>query len=336
MKFLMLAPVAGLAVPRLSHWPLPNCLRLHGEGAAFSELVALDFTEPQEVIASLRRDLGQRTLNDLIQSQVFFVDPFEIKDPITGWLDGNCVDHMCHKYFGFLNHFLLSLWAVKDFAFALPTVFLLSTSLAYRFSTLRGWVTDCSAGEGTTMFTADEIHQGQILAAVLGRISRKPRNPDSSNKSTAGIERLSACTADRSRVDKTLLFLCEARAMPDLGMRIAHYCSSLEAMFCSDDGEIAHQLAERVAWFIEPGNDQRKETYQKVKEAYTIRCRILHGEFLKPKKLPDLVRISRNCDVLLRSVILRIANHPEHASLFAEKDGNFRDYFQQLVLGALK
>ena len=83
-------------------------------------------------------------------------------------------------------------------------------------------------------------------------------------------------------------------------MKILHYCTAFEALFASSTGELTHQLAERVACFLEPPGEARVQIFKTFKLAYGFRSRIAHGGTVVKKDLPELIEMSIACDDYLR------------------------------------
>ena len=53
------------------------------------------------------------------------------------------------------------------------------------------------------------------------------------------------------RLSRALYFIGAARGSRDLGVKMMHYCTALETLFSTSQAELAHQLSERLAHFIE-------------------------------------------------------------------------------------
>jgi hypothetical protein len=51
-----------------------------------------------------------------------------------------------------------------------------------------------------------------------------------------------------------------------------------EAVLSTDKNEITHQIAERTAYLLEKGEDQRYKTYRRMKQLYNTRSRVVHGD----------------------------------------------------------
>jgi hypothetical protein len=162
-------------------------------------------------------------------------------------------------------------------------------------------------------------------------VNVKPGTAEQKNKSCLlsalsalglGIEGFpSVFSADQSRLSKGLLMLQAGRQSEDMALKIAHYCACFEILFNSSSGtgEIAHQLAERMAFFLSTSANERVAIYDDVKNAYNVRCEIFHGKFLKPKRQQSVEQTCVTCDDLLRKILHRILTSREFADLFYRK-----------------
>ena len=81
--------------------------------------------------------------------------------------------------------------------------------------------------------------------------------------------------------------------------RIIDLMIVLEALFQDSNGELSYKLSLRCAYFIGKNADERKEIFDKLREAYKTRSKIVHGE-TKVSSLPDLVK---NVDGYVREAI---------------------------------
>jgi len=133
--------------------------------------------------------------------------------------------------------------------------------------------------------------------------------------------------SNSTRLERAWGFLVTARQSDDLGLKIAHYCSSLEAMLSSGTGELRHKVAERVA-ILSPRESRRRD-YENVKKLYDIRSRVLHGETINKKS--DLASSSRIADSICRALFtLAISeDSPLHRAIM---DNAIDDFFIDRLL----
>jgi len=139
-----------------------------------------------------------------------------------------------------------------------------------------------------------------------------------------------------TRWEKALYFINNARKNINLALRIAEYCTALECLFSSDNAELSHKLSERVAFFIGTSPQERSETYRMVKEAYAIRSKVYHGDFISDQNKIRLPSISTWLDDCLRKIILKVFSAESIHSIFSGKKECFEEYFTALQFGDVK
>ena len=109
--------------------------------------------------------------------------------------------------------------------------------------------------------------------------------------------------------------------------------AALEALFSTSSTEIAHQLAERCAFFLEPSAKGRINRYSELKRYYNMRSRIVHGERIKwrngaTEKGDAHIFLSESVRLSLQKILVS----PKLIDLFGRKK-ELSDYFRYLVLG---
>ncbi|MHB9072321.1 MAG: hypothetical protein ACYC6G_02225 [Desulfobaccales bacterium] len=134
------------------------------------------------------------------------------------------------------------------------------------------------------------------------------------------------------RVEIVFYFLQSARSNPDLAVKVVDYCTCFEALCSTSNAELSHQLAERVAFFIGENFDERRDIFNKIKEAYGIRSRIIHGDLLSPSKIDRLYAISETCDNFLRRILYKIISDDELSNIFSAPPAQLDDYFLSIIL----
>lgn len=122
-----------------------------------------------------------------------------------------------------------------------------------------------------------------------------------------------------------------ARGADSLLIRIVHYCTCFECLFGTDSAELSHKLAERVAVFLGTSATERSELYRKIKRAYSIRSKVVHGAGVKGD-LAELKVISSDCDDILRRILLRNISDPEARALFKGTAEELDAYFLERLL----
>ena len=120
---------------------------------------------------------------------------------------------------------------------------------------------------------------------------------------------------------------------PDLAVKVANFCSALEALFSSGETELTHKLSERVACFLSDDPADRWRTYRDLKAAYSIRSKTVHGDRIT-KGRDTLDQTTEKLDSLLRKILRRILEAPALQERFmGQEPKDMRDYFLGLVLG---
>lgn len=132
---------------------------------------------------------------------------------------------------------------------------------------------------------------------------------------------------------RALFFLNVARGAYFLPVKVALYCTCLEALFLRDVHELSYRLPERVACFLTKMPKEQYEVFQVLRKAYSIRSMALHGAAVKPSY--ETVKAS-SCatDAVVRRVFHKIHSNKELIALFrSSRDVVFRDYMDSVVFG---
>jgi hypothetical protein len=135
------------------------------------------------------------------------------------------------------------------------------------------------------------------------------------------------------RIEVVFYFLQAVRSNKDLAIKIVNYCTCFESLFSTGIGELAHQLAERVAFFIGENSKERRDIFVKIKEAYGIRSKIVHGDLLSPSKIDNLSNISKNCDDLLRKILFKLLSDKDNIAVLSNTD-KLDNFFLDKIFGS--
>ncbi len=138
---------------------------------------------------------------------------------------------------------------------------------------------------------------------------------------------------ESTRFDRVLYFAQGARGASDLGMKVATYVTCFESLFSTETSELAHKLAERVAFFCGDTPATRFEVFKTVKVAYTIRSRTVHGDKLPAKLAAQAKPTAQQCDALLRSALNKILTAPGMYEVFVGSPDKLENYLTRLVFG---
>ncbi len=138
---------------------------------------------------------------------------------------------------------------------------------------------------------------------------------------------MTAFQREAGRLNIAMLFMQHARSSSDLGQKIANYCSYFEALLSTASAELTHQLSERVAFLLRLEPHARLDLFKKMKRAYAVRSKVVHGDVVSRKQLPDLKEIAQNCDQTARELLLWIISNGELQVLFNNGENDALDDF---------
>lgn len=133
----------------------------------------------------------------------------------------------------------------------------------------------------------------------------------------------SQLTSNHPRISRAIFLINAARGQADIAIKISLYCTAFETLFATSQAELAHQLSERLACYLYDSVDDRLLNYRKIKLAYGLRSKMVHGATLKDEKIADAVDISQYCDQLARKVFHRLLINKESQMLFEHNSQNF-------------
>lgn len=134
-------------------------------------------------------------------------------------------------------------------------------------------------------------------------------------------------------VFRSIYLISIIRKSFDLSMKIANSCLLFELYFSADSSEIIHKLSERIAFFLSNNAEQRIKIYKCVKDAYNIRSKLMHGDYLKSPLYNRIQEVANNCDSLIRVLMYSIISYKEVRTIFLMDNAQKNEYFERLVFG---
>lgn len=297
-----------------------------------------------EIFPGARISNGKKILDETLNTNlmrgtagIHSIDEFENK--VYFYIDGEFedintkdeMDKIGTKYtFFFLRQaqlFIHYLWQIKDNNVYVRDGFL----IAYKNHIEDGFTYKASLSEvfsystlerKASIFTDEEISSAKKIFV--------PYTMDNFDEETFGGKYPNSDiflkTKGSTRMDRAIYFVIGARTSSVFPMKIVHYCTALECLFTIGNQEISHKIAERVAVMLGTSSKDKKELYNVVKTAYSIRSKIVHGQYLKSSD-DELASISKELDNILRQLIVR--NH----EVFSKDDKEAEHFFQDLIFG---
>ena len=221
-----------------------------------------------------------------------------------------------------LKLFQVALWLVKDNAASFENALLERPHGARgALRHINQWDGICTDAIGTrthTVFSREEFRTARHLHNTLWL------KDEEAEDATGLAERLGASEPtepESGRNGRAIYFLQGARNAGALSLKVAHYCSAFEALLSTDTSELSHKLAERLGWLLGSTPAERLPIFRTLKASYGIRSSAVHGGSLSKKKIKDdLSRASRDCDDLLRRLLLRILSSNDLRALYLKRD----------------
>jgi len=234
--------------------------------------------------------------------------------------------------------FATALWMVKDNAvnFELGFLEIWPPDGQYRAHSnfLAMTVRKADGSKDKVRFSRSELREArQLFTGLLQLMAQDtPEEIKTQVKLPAGQQPIMTSHAKVPRVRRALYFLESARSFRDMGLKIAMYCSLFETLFSTDASEITHKIAHRIAVFLEQETDKRCELYTRIKKAYGIRSKVVHGDEVK-QDAKTIQSISVDVDEIARRIFLKLGSSEELFNQFQVNKSELDDYFLKESFG---
>ncbi|NTG16440.1 hypothetical protein G6L05_22060 [Agrobacterium rhizogenes] len=219
----------------------------------------------------------------------------------------------------------LSLWLVKDNASLFDRAWIATPNNLRVAVHTNSWATRTSAADGTfkvLSFSVDELKLARALVTPqLPIYLGQTESPTSLQK---GSERFT----------RFQYFVGAARSISDVALKIAQYCSGLEALVSTSQQELSHQVSERVAAILHPPGPDRIAAYRLIKQAYGYRSKAVHGATFRPTEFNQLREASEGIDEICRVLfgVYVDENNPFRTAVEGSDD-TLNQFLVELLLG---
>jgi len=132
------------------------------------------------------------------------------------------------------------------------------------------------------------------------------------------------------RLSMSLAYIWESMCSPFSQQSFIGLTNALEALISTTSQEITHILAERIALLTETSPLKRREVYDKVKELYKVRSKIVHGSVFmkKGRQTTESLVISPKYSNVPQSMMKNIANVTMSVIISALSDQEFLSMIQ--------
>lgn len=245
----------------------------------------------------------------------------------------------------FLNQLHNCLWFVRDNNVNIKACYvrIIDTvqTVQNNFIVMRPAVLNSTVNQRVidTPFTTEELYRAGEFALQLKELSNPrsekplPENqldlPKANYNANLFLDNIGRFYYHQTnRIERAFNFIRTARTTVDTLLKIALYINAYECLFTTDSNEIAHKMAERVAYYADTDQEQRRTTYKLIKEAYTVRSNFFHGKASDKKQtLAKLITLLERLDDLTRKVLTKAIM--QDAEIFLHND--IEPYFTGLL-----
>lgn len=298
--------------------PLPQ----RGERFADDYYITKDRARIGELISQFTDSLGSVETDYLLNfasAVIWRTGETEIDEPnLTACLEVKMLDDMF-----ILKSLEMELWRVKDNACHFDRAWIMTRTNRRPLVHTNAWASRSSTADGlfnSVFFSREELRIARTFNDLLFPSYSKINLPTKLTKNTKRFERF-------------YYFIGAARATNDLAMKIAQYCSGLEALVSTSQQELSHQVSERVAALLEPLGQKRLSTFKLIKQAYGYRSKAVHGHSFKPSDVKQLCDCSKGLDQACRRLFhLYFQKGCRFRSAVEGKDENATQFFLELLL----
>lgn len=199
------------------------------------------------------------------------------------------------------QRWLMNLWLTRDNAGSLSNGYAISTTSPPLTNGLviRPHFSYTNAGGSTfagqrIVFTKEELEK----AADTLRFWKMEESETSMKVVLRGGDK---------RIARADEFLQRSRMTEEIEIKIAMYCTCLEALFTTNNHELRHQLSERVAHFLGQNPVEKMKIYSMMKKIYDVRSAVVHGGEVKGRyNGMTTLDLSQSCDEMVRQVFRKL------------------------------
>ncbi len=135
---------------------------------------------------------------------------------------------------------------------------------------------------------------------------------------------------DADRVSRAIFLLQAARSESHLALKVTGYCICFETLVSTDNAELSHKVAERVAALLGTTTEDKLRVFRTIKRAYGVRSKTVHGAPLRFEE-GELSAISVSCDDLLRKLFQRIIADGALRETLLSRNEAIDEYFMRLL-----
>jgi hypothetical protein len=135
---------------------------------------------------------------------------------------------------------------------------------------------------------------------------------------------------NENRIIRAIEFAAIGFQTSHVPTRLVNHVIFLETLFSTSRNEIAFQLASRISWYLHKKTEveEKEETFDKVKNIYNLRSKIIHGDSPKNISIKLLHEIEDINTRVLNAILKK-----NHIKLFSLKKDLLDQKLKKLALG---
>lgn len=252
----------------------------------------------------------------------------EIKDsPASECINGELLRGLVE-----MNAWMMKLWIIKDNSVNLDSGWMSAIAGTEIIINNNRWSASTTMADGRariTKFTKSELDEANKISISSKYWTSGPVALEMQIDQDPALTQLGA---DKNRFQRFIYYIHTGRSTMDVPMKIAHWCSGLEALVSSSQTELSHQVAERTASALHPISEKRLKTFKLVKQAYGIRSKAVHGSAFKDKDFPMLIEAARSLDEVCRRLTRMYLDDSTFSSAIESNSEQFNDFWLAKIL----
>jgi hypothetical protein len=247
------------------------------------------------------------------------------KSNISEWVNGLIIQRLSR-----VQNFLMKLWLIKDNAVDPDTGWMAIQHNGEPIINSNRWSSSyCKADGSTSETTFSKEELSQVADVPLDPEDVADGKAVPLGRAGSSEERITKLSHESLRVQRFLYFVNGARTTRDVAIKLALYCSGLEALVSTSHSELTHQVAERVAVLLHSSGGARLETFRLVKAAYGLRSRAVHGATFKDKDQRQLIEASIKLDQVCREVTFAYLQSDDFQEALEFNSDQFSDFWMK-------
>lgn len=309
MKSLFITTLENIKLPLIPRRGLQITEQLYiaNDPNYLSSLLTESF---KTLAGQLKTDEIQRS-NAVVYAILDLEFPTDPYDKATDYID---------NFLREVNSFLMALWLVKDNGVLCSEGYLETRTYVSEHS-LGMYFWYATAERKEEIFSVEDLRKAREYLDNISKFFGRGKNELFINP---------ALPNNLPRLTRAWYFVENTRLQYDVAIKVANYVTCFEALFSTDSSELSHKLSERLALFLGEFPSEQEQIYDKMKKAYSVRSKTVHGDQLG-KQYKDLKEIAVNCDNLLREALLKISGSDKLIAVFNGKKEGLEKYFLDLL-----